>query len=115
MSDGAPVHFSRAVRDVLNNTYHDGWIDRGGPTAWPPRSPELNHLDFYVWIQLKPFTYAAPVANKETLRTVDACQTIRNYPGIFERIRCSVKGCLEARIEFHGGHFEGLLYVVFQL
>jgi hypothetical protein len=40
MHDGAPAHFSRAVRDVLNNTYHDRWIRRGGPTARPPRSPD---------------------------------------------------------------------------
>jgi hypothetical protein len=31
MHDGAPAHFSRAVRDVLNNTYQDQWIGRGGP------------------------------------------------------------------------------------
>jgi hypothetical protein len=36
MHDGAPAHFSRAVRDVLSNTYHDTWIGKGGPTAWPP-------------------------------------------------------------------------------
>jgi hypothetical protein len=30
--------------------------------------------------------YAAPVDNEEALRTVDACQTIRNYPGVFERM-----------------------------
>jgi hypothetical protein len=39
---GAPTHFSRAALDSLKNTYHDGWIGRGGPTAWPPRSPDLN-------------------------------------------------------------------------
>jgi hypothetical protein len=48
MHDGAPAHFSRAVRDVLSNTYHDRWIGRGGPTAWPPPSPDLNPLDFYL-------------------------------------------------------------------
>jgi hypothetical protein len=32
MHDGAPAHFNRAVRDVLNNTYHDRWISIGGPT-----------------------------------------------------------------------------------
>jgi hypothetical protein len=36
MLDGAPAHFNRAVRDVLNNTEHDRWIGRGGPPAWPP-------------------------------------------------------------------------------
>jgi hypothetical protein len=46
MHDGAPAHFSRAVRDVLSNTHHDRWIGRGGPTAWPPHStPDLNPLD----------------------------------------------------------------------
>jgi hypothetical protein len=48
MHDGAPAHFSCAVRDVLSATYHDGWIGRRGPIAWPPRSPDLNPLDFYL-------------------------------------------------------------------
>jgi hypothetical protein len=39
MHGGAPAHFSRAVQYVLNNAYHDQWIGRGGPTAWP-RSPD---------------------------------------------------------------------------
>jgi hypothetical protein len=36
----------------------------------------------------KSFVYAAPVDNEEALhnRTADACQTICNYPGIFERM-----------------------------
>jgi hypothetical protein len=33
MHDGASAHFSCAVRDVSNITYHDPWIGRGGPTA----------------------------------------------------------------------------------
>jgi hypothetical protein len=40
----APTHCSIAVRDVLNNTYHDRWIGRGGPTAWPPHSRDSNPL-----------------------------------------------------------------------
>jgi hypothetical protein len=32
MHDGALAHFSCAVRDVLNNTYHGRWIGRGGHT-----------------------------------------------------------------------------------
>jgi hypothetical protein len=45
MHDGAPAHFSRAVRDVLNNTCHDRWIGRVRPSAWPPSSPDLNPLN----------------------------------------------------------------------
>jgi hypothetical protein len=76
MHDGAVAHFSHAVRDVLNNTYHDQWIGRGGPTAIPPCSPDLNYLDFYLWGLLKALVYVASVDNEEALhhRIVDACQ-----------------------------------------
>jgi hypothetical protein len=47
-------HSSRALRDVLNNKYHDRWIGTGGRTLWPPLLPDLNPLEFYLWGHLKP-------------------------------------------------------------
>jgi hypothetical protein len=54
---------------------------------------------------------AAPVDNEEAFhqRNVDACQTIRNYPSVFGRIRRSKMRRVEACIESHGGHFEHVL------
>jgi hypothetical protein len=54
---------------------------------------------------------AAPVDDEDVPRhrTVDACQTIRNYPGIFERMRRSKMIRSEECIESHGGHYEHLL------
>jgi hypothetical protein len=94
MREGAPCY----------GRCHDRWMGRGGPTAWPPRStPHLNPLDFYLWGHLN----AAPVDNEETLqhRSVDACQTIRNCPVIFARMRRSMIRRIEACTESHGGHF----------
>jgi hypothetical protein len=95
MHDGAPAHSSRAVRGVLYDNYHD----RGGPTARPPRSPDLNPPEFYLWEHLN-----TPVNNNEALhhRTVDACQTIRNCPGIYERMWWSIRVevCIESRDPF---------------
>jgi hypothetical protein len=86
MHYGALAHFSLAVRYVLNNTYHDWWIDRGGPTACPSHSPDVNALDFYLWGHLKPLVYATSIDNEEAFhdRIVVACQTIHNYPCIIE-------------------------------
>jgi hypothetical protein len=111
MHGGSPAQFSRAARDVLNNTYDDRWIGRGGPTAWSLRSPRFYPLDFYLWGQVKNLVCAAPVDKEEALHhcIVDACQTIRNYPGIFEWMRRSVMRRVEACIKSHGGHFEHLL------
>jgi hypothetical protein len=105
MHDGAPAHFSRAVRDVLNITYHNQWTGREGPTAWPPCSPDLDPLDFYLWEHLKTFVYAAPVDHC----IVDACQTICNYFVIFEWMRWSMIRHVKACSESHGGHFGHLL------
>jgi hypothetical protein len=107
MRDGAPAHFSLAVRDVLSNTYHDRKRGKGGPTACPPRSPDINPLDFYTWGHLQTRVYADPVDNQESLhhRIVDACQTISNCPAIFERMRRSMMGRVEACTQSHGGHF----------
>jgi hypothetical protein len=48
MYDGALAHFSHVVEDVLNNTYHDRWIGRGGLIAWPQHLPDLNPENFYL-------------------------------------------------------------------
>jgi hypothetical protein len=111
MHDGAPTHFSRAVRDVLNNTYHDRWVGRGEPTAWPPRPPDLNPLDFYLLGHQKSLVYAALLDKEEALHhcIVDACQTIRSYPGIFELMRRSMMRRVDACIESHGEYSEHLL------
>jgi hypothetical protein len=108
MHDDAPTHFSCAVRDVLSNIYHDRWIGRGEPTAYPARLQDLN-LDFYLWGHLKTLVYAAPVDNEEALHLiVDVCQSIRIYPGIFVQMRRSMMKRVEACIESHTGHFEHL-------
>lgn len=47
LQDGAPAHFGREVREFLDTTFENNWIGRGGPVAWPPRSPDLNPCDFF--------------------------------------------------------------------
>lgn len=51
--DGAPAHFSRQAREILNARYPDKWMGRGGPIIWPARSPDLNVLDYFVWGHVK--------------------------------------------------------------
>jgi len=42
----APPHFLLEIREFLNNVFPEQWIGRGGPTAWPARSADLNLLFF---------------------------------------------------------------------
>jgi hypothetical protein len=90
-------------------------LSRGGPTARPPRSPDFNPEDVCLWGHLKPLVCATPVDNEEALHqwTVDACQSISNYPGIFERMLLSMMRRVEGCIGSHGGHSEHLLMFSF--
>jgi hypothetical protein len=67
----------------------------------------LNPLDCYLRGYRKTIVYAAPVDNEKALhhRIVNACQSISNYPDIFERKQRSMTRHVEACAEFHGGHF----------
>jgi hypothetical protein len=48
-NNGAPAHCGEDVRRWLNATYAERWIGRGGPFAWPLRSPELTPMDSFLW------------------------------------------------------------------
>lgn len=56
--DGAPAHYARFVRMFLNQRFPNRWIGRGGPVLWPPRSPDLNPLDFFLWGYVKDAVYS---------------------------------------------------------
>ncbi|EZA48673.1 hypothetical protein X777_13179, partial [Ooceraea biroi] len=38
---------------ILNESFPDRWIGRGGRISWPARSPDLMPLDFFLWGHLK--------------------------------------------------------------
>ncbi|KAJ4428674.1 hypothetical protein ANN_25667 [Periplaneta americana] len=46
--DGAPPHWAADVRDYLDDTFGNNWFGRGGPIMWPPKSPHLTPLDFFL-------------------------------------------------------------------
>jgi len=43
---GASADFHHDVRTFLDEQYPNHWIGRGVP--WPPKSPDLNQLDFFL-------------------------------------------------------------------
>ena len=41
-------------------------VGRGGPTPWPPRSPDITPLDFFLWRYVKDRVYATRVPDLKT-------------------------------------------------
>ncbi|GBP60453.1 hypothetical protein EVAR_37489_1 [Eumeta japonica] len=65
---GCPAHYIRPIREYLNEEYPERWIGRLGPVLWPPRSPDLNLLDFFYWGRLKDRVYTKPISTLDELR-----------------------------------------------
>ena len=80
--DGPPPHYTRHVRDYLNKSFPDRWLGRGGPVAWPPRSPDLTPLDFYLCGHMKTLVYESKADSRAALRDriFAAAEHIRNHP-----------------------------------
>jgi len=45
----------------LDATFPNRWIGRDGPTPWPPRSPDITPLDFFLWRYVKDKMFSTPV------------------------------------------------------
>lgn len=65
--DGAPPHWGLEVCAYLDMTFPGRWIGRDGPTVWPPRSPDITPLDFFLWGYVKDEVYRTRVPDIQTL------------------------------------------------
>lgn len=66
--DGAPPHNAREVANYLGQHFNNRWIGTNGSVSWPPRSPCLSPLDFFLWGVIKSKVYETPTNSLEHLR-----------------------------------------------
>lgn len=108
--DGAPAHYGLIVRDWLHTNFPQRWIGRAGPIAWPPRSPDLTPLDFFLWGYMKDFVYSVQINTRERLleRIEEAALKVREKMSelnVADVVRKRLQLCL---VE-NGNHIENLL------
>lgn len=112
MHDGAPPHFARHVREFLNQHYPGKWMGRGedAPIQWPPRSPDLNPCDFFLWGALKTKVYQVQVDNIGQLwnRIINAANTLRGN-GILRRVHFNFLRRINLCLTEGGAHIEHLI------
>jgi len=109
--DGAPPHYTRRVREFLNESFPNRWLGRGGPIPWPPRSSYRTPLDYYLWGHMKTFVYETKVDSRAALRDriFAAADHIRNHLHNISSATESLLICAENCIATGGGHFEQVL------
>jgi hypothetical protein len=53
MQDGAAPHIAKPVKNFLLEKFGSDVISRHFPRPWPPRSPDLNPCDYFLWGYLR--------------------------------------------------------------
>ena len=66
-------------------------------------------MDFYLWGHLKTIVYDTPIVEILRNRIIAAGEKIRNTPGIFERLRQSMRRRCETCIDAEGNHYQQFL------
>jgi len=66
--DGAAPHTAGTVLDWLTATFNRNLISLKSQNQWPPHSPELKTLDFFLWGYLKSREYIPPPDTTEDLK-----------------------------------------------
>ena len=98
--DDAPPHFSRQVRNFLNQHYQ-GWIDRVGTIAWPPRSYRSH---------IKSIVYSEEITSCEQLKEkiIVAFHTLKQS-NTLESVHRNLIKRAELCVRQNGQHFQQFL------
>lgn len=104
--DGASAHTAARTITYLQEYFDDRLISRG---IWPPHSPDLTPLDFFLFAYLKQKVFQQRLHNIDELKNAISQAinsiSIDTLQKVFENIKQRVQLC----IENDGGHFEHLL------
>jgi hypothetical protein len=77
---------------VLNSSCHNRGIGRRGPISWPPSSPYLNPLDFYLWGAFKNLCVFSSFS-QHGYTSPAQCERLPEYP----KLSCDLWTCWAVR------------------
>jgi hypothetical protein len=83
LHDGSPLDYAQPARAWIS--FRNYWIGRDDLILWPPRSPDLNTCDFFVWGYMKQL-----VSSKyHSVASSKRCSGNRQNRGILNRVQLS--------------------------
>ena len=106
--DRAPAHGTLEIRRLLQARFQHRVVALHHPIEWPPRSPDLTPLDFFLWGYLKQKVFSTPPASLGELRRriVDEMNILRNDQAIIRRSFSEMRDRVDLCIQRNGSHVE---------
>lgn len=99
-----------AIHVLWQTTWSDDLIERlgavDGATLWPPKSPDLTPMDFYLWRILEGMVHAHPIKNSAQLedRIIEAFDTVKQQHGTTRRTVHTILDRFHAVLQNEGRH-----------
>ncbi len=101
--DGATAHTATSVQNWLRSKFGDKFMDK---KKWPPRSPDLNPCNYYLWGYLKARVYS-PLPKTLAQLKANIEREIKNIkPDVLKKVIENFKKRCNLVIDNLGGHFE---------
>ena len=107
--DGAGPHRDLRVIQLLDENYPNRWMGNGGPIPWPPYSPDLTCLDFFLWGYVKEYVYNNSPRNEEHLRELITEGFARVTVQQLRRVQNSFIERIQLCIDLEGDTFENII------
>ena len=107
VQDGARTHTSNRSLDFIKENFPAGFLSNRTDTPWPPNSPDLTPLDFWLWAYLKNMVYLPPRCQtidelKEKIMKIYSSIPRSMFRHAIENVRNRAVLCIEQ----NGQHFE---------
>lgn len=107
--DGATPHTAGNVIEWLNTTFGDRYISYRTQYVWPPHSPDLNPLDFFLWGYLKDRVYSPTPENTDMLKSAIRREMQKISEETLRAVIANFRRRMTLVIEERGRHLEHML------
>ena len=110
MQDGATCHTSRQSMAVLREMFPGKLISLRGDIGWPPRSPDLNPCDFWLWGALKERVFATQHENLDDLKNTIRQEIQTIHQATLRKVRDSFENRLRICAASNGAHMSEIIF-----
>jgi hypothetical protein len=110
--DGATCHTCNITIERLNEIFPNKIISINGDIEWPPRSPDMNPLDYFLWGHLKQIVYQNKPRTITELKNniISAINNLNDDLDLLERVIENFKSRIHSLKNNNGGHLIDLIY-----
>ena len=108
--DGATAHTSQNAIKILKEMFPNHLISMRGDIGWPPRSPDLNPCDYFLWGYLKSKVYTQRPRAVEELKDAIRHEIAAITPEMINRVIDHFHKRVNLCVDNHGKHLTDLIF-----